>query len=289
VEIDAGDPEDPEAPSLGRRISIYELGVAPNGQDADECQMGACMSACESEIPAWQMPRLDVEGSKQRPRGRIPKGTSVILPDAGGDLIAGIVANLPTLLQLNTCWQLGYSMAVDGVSLNTLYRQVAEMGPCILVVEDSSNCIFGAFLPEGIRPGGRCSGTHESFLFRFPRAAGAWRTEVYGVVHQTIDSAPRGLQEQQLEGAHWTNYCEALRKCQAWASTSAPSSGVFFDHQGIVIGIDGPALFLDQNLLRGVSWPSKAFSSPRLAGLAQPDFVVRNFEVWHWPPPGEIP
>lgn len=275
--MDDGDPEDPES-----GVFCLELAAEPNGQDADECTM----APCESEIPAWQMPKLLVEGSLQRRRGRIPKGTSVILPDAGGDLIAGIVANLPVLQQLKPCWHLGYSMAVDGVSLNTLYRQVADVGPCILVVEDSSNCIFGAYLFEGLRPGSRCAGTSDTFLFRFPRAAGAWRTEVYGVVHQKIDYPPLGVQEQSLEGAlegaHWTNYLEALRKCQAWASASAHSAGSFCDHLGIVIGIDGPALFIDQNLLRGVSWSSKAFSSPGLAGIAQPDFVVRNLEVWHW-------
>jgi len=280
VETDGGDPEDPE----DRPFSL-ELAATPNGQDADERQIGA---PCEAEIPAWQMPHLHVEGSMKRRRGRIPKGTSVILPDAGGDLIAGIVANLPVLQKINPSWHLGYSMAVDGVSLKTLYRQVADVGPVVLVVEDSSNCIFGAFLAEGIRPGSRCSGTHESFLFRFPRSAGAWRTEVYSVMHQTITSPPCGIQEaaseQPLEGAHWANYNEALRKCHAWSSTSAPSAGIFCDHLGICIGIDGPALFIDQNLLRGVSWPSRAFGSPCLGAIPQPDFVVRNFEVWHWLP-----
>merc|ERR1712032_1736308 len=101
-----------------------------------------------------------------------------ILPEAGGDLLATIVAHLPVLLQIRPCWHLGYSMAVDGVSLNTMYRQVAEAGPCVLVIEDSSNCIFGAFASEGLRPGNQCFGSHECFLFRYPRNAGAWRTEV---------------------------------------------------------------------------------------------------------------
>eukprot|EP00913_Durusdinium_trenchii_P035530 g33249.t1 len=38
-------------------------------------------------------------------------------------------------------------------------------------------------------------------------------------------------------------YFEALRKAQAPAS----SASVFCNHMGIVVGIDGPALFIDQD------------------------------------------
>lgn len=252
-------------------LSTSEHSLA-NGQDADEAV---------ADVPGWQMPVLVVECA-QRPRTRIHKGTSVILPDAGGDLLAGIVANLPVLLQIRPRWQLGYSLAVDGVSLQTMYRQVGEAGPCILVVEDSNNCIFGAFLSEGLLPGGRCYGTHECFVFRYPRAAGAWRTEVYGRASQPqVPVRAAAALGEQSQGAHWTSYQEALRKCQACVVSASTSSLVFCDHTGIVVGIDGPALYIDQNLLRGVSWSSNAFGCPSLAA-AGPDFVVRNLEVWHW-------
>lgn len=247
-----------------------------NGQDADE--------PAAVQVPGWQMPQLVVECA-QRPSARIHKGTSVILPDAGGDLIAGIVANLPVLLQIRPCWHLGYSMAVDGVSLQTMYRQVADAGPCLLIVEDSNNCIFGAFLSEGLIPGGRCYGTHECFVFRYPRAAGPWRTEVYGRAAPpqgpVLAVAAAVLGEEQQQGAHWASYQAALKKCQAHVVSASHSALVFCDHTGIVVGIDGPALFIDQNLLRGVSWSSAAFGCPCLAA-AGPDFVVRNLEVWHW-------
>jgi len=145
----------------------------PNGQDADEPWAGNFV-----EVPSWQIPEL-VVGCSQRPGVRIHKGTSLILPEAGGDLLTSIVAHLPSLLQMRPRWKLGYSMAVDGVSLRTMYRQLADAGPCILVMEDSSNCIFGAFLSEGLRNVSQCYGTHECFVFKTPRTAGAWRTEVY--------------------------------------------------------------------------------------------------------------
>lgn len=235
------------------------------------------------EVPGWQMPQL-VVASSQRPGARIHKGTSLILPEAGENLIACIVASLPVLLQIRPKWQLGYSMAIDGVSLRTLYRQLSEAGPCILMLEDSGNCILGAFLAEGLRPGSQCYSSHECFVFRYPRTAGAWRTQVFTTTAAAAATPPALEDRQEGKGpsSERSLEFEALRKCQDWTGTSAPSAAsVFCDHTGIVIGIDGPALFIDQDLLRGVSWPSAAFGSPSLAG-AGPDFVVRNLEVWHW-------
>ncbi|CAK9012342.1 unnamed protein product [Durusdinium trenchii] len=151
---------------------VHPVPFLANTQDADE--LGATV-----DVPSWQIPDLVVECPK-RPGARIHKGTSLILPEAGGDLLACIVRSLPVLLQIRPRWILGYSMAVDGVSLRTMYRQLSDSGPCVMIVEDSSNSIFGAFLSEGLRPVSQCYGTHECFVFRTPRTAGAWRTEVYG-------------------------------------------------------------------------------------------------------------
>mmetsp|Transcript_13465 Transcript_13465/g.29516 ORF Transcript_13465/g.29516 Transcript_13465/m.29516 type:complete len:359 (-) Transcript_13465:81-1157(-) len=264
-----------------------------NGQDPDEVGIAGELA----EVPAWQMPKLVVECSR-RPNARVHRGTSLIMPEAGVDLMAGIVGNLPVLLQIRPCWHLGYSMAVDGVSLRTLYRQVAEVGPCLLIIEDSNGCIFGSFLSEGLRPGNQCYGTHECFVFRYPRAAGAWRTEIFGQTASSRAEVPTRIEvpapvaeevaESVEEAAPQENdatraeYLEVLRKCQAWVIGAAPTAtAAFCDHTGIVIGIDGPGLFVDQDLLRGVSYPSKAFGSPCLAA-GGPDFVVRNLEVWHW-------
>jgi hypothetical protein len=231
------------------------------------------------------MPKLVVEGSR-RANARVHKGTSLILPDAGGDLMAGIVANIPVVLQIRPCWQLGYSMAVDGVSLRTMYRQVADAESCVLLVEDSNGCIFGAFLSEGLRPANHCYGTHECFLFRYPRTAGAWRAEVFlSSVTQAASSSAGAIDgtEGTLEDAEALGeQFEALRKCQEWRSASVSTGAVFCDHTGVVVGIDGPGLFIDQDLLRGVSWPCKAFGSPGLAANNAPEFVVRNLEVWQW-------
>ena len=261
-DVEKGGP-DLEAPK------VHPVPFLANTQDADE------LGAGNVEVPSWQIPDLVVECPK-RPGARIHKGTSLILPEAGGDLLACIVRSLPVLLQIRPRWILGYSMAVDGVSLRTMYRQLADSGPCVMIVEDSSNSIFGAFLSEGLRPVSQCYGTHECFVFRTPRTAGAWRTEVYGRSVPPTSPSQTGTEESSVprpdagneEGSpaasgfsgQKAKYFEALRKSQAPTS----SASVFCNHMGIVVGIDGPALFIDQDLLRGASWPSVGFGSPSL-------------------------
>lgn len=261
-DLEKGGP-DLEAPK------VHPVPFLANTQDADE------LGAGNVEVPSWQIPDLVVECPK-RPGARIHKGTSLILPEAGGDLLACIVRSLPVLLQIRPRWILGYSMAVDGVSLRTMYRQLADSGPCVMIVEDSSNSIFGAFLSEGLRPVSQCYGTHECFVFRTPRTAGAWRTEVYGRSVPPTSPSQTGTEESSVprpdagneEGSpaasgfsgQKAKYFEALRKSQAPTS----SASVFCNHMGIVVGIDGPALFIDQDLLRGASWPSVGFGSPSL-------------------------
>jgi len=159
-----------------------------------------------------------------------------------------------------------------------------DAGPCLLVLEDSSSCIFGAFVSEGLRPRNHCHGTNESFLFRYPRAAGAWRTEVFRWCHSAEARSSTPSEAPPIYQGARPGFFEALQKIQMSAAAASLSNAeIYCDHSGIVIGIDGPAIFVDQDLLRGVSCPSKAFDSPCMAAAGSgPDFVIRNLEVWHW-------
>lgn len=246
--------------------------ILANAQDADEPADFAHM------LEDWQLPELIV-ATRERTDRRLHKHTNLILPEAGGDLIAAIVVNLPLAQQLRTSWQLAYSMAVDGVSLRTLYRQVCEAGPCVLVVEDSDHCIFGAYCGEGLSPGNRCQGRTGTFLFRFDRNKGSWRTEIYQWAYNSrvtrIEEGETGYTEDNVADH------EVLRKVDGLRTLDA-AAAVFCDHTGIIVGLDGPGLFIDQDLLRGGSWGSQAFASPCLATEGKTEFVLRNLEIWNW-------
>jgi len=148
---------------------------------------------------------------------------------------------LPVLLRFKYSWHLCYSTTIHGISLQTLYRRVEDAGPCLLVIEDANACVFGAFASDGLKPRHGCHGDSDTFVFACSPEAGRCR-----IFH-----------------------------CAANASITHS------DHKGIVVGIDGPALSIEEDMLRGSSKSSVMFNSPPLT-LAGTDFVISRLEVWYW-------
>ncbi|CAF0703097.1 unnamed protein product [Brachionus calyciflorus] len=65
-------------------------------------------------------------------------------------------------------WILSFSTELHGFSLGTMYRQLSEVeGPCLIVVLDSNQNIFGAMSSCKLYPSEHYYGTGESFLFSF--------------------------------------------------------------------------------------------------------------------------
>ncbi|ORX76756.1 TLD-domain-containing protein, partial [Anaeromyces robustus] len=78
-----------------------------------------------------------------------------------------IRSRLPNLLQEAPTWNLLYSMDQHGARLSTLYRNIKDQGPCIVVLKNSENEVFGAFISEPFDPSNRgFFGTPECFLFK---------------------------------------------------------------------------------------------------------------------------
>eukprot|EP00698_Gefionella_okellyi_P024628 TRINITY_DN8765_c0_g1_i2.p1 TRINITY_DN8765_c0_g1~~TRINITY_DN8765_c0_g1_i2.p1 ORF type:complete len:561 (-),score=93.11 TRINITY_DN8765_c0_g1_i2:44-1726(-) len=64
-------------------------------------------------------------------------------------------------------WVLLYSTAQHGISMNTFYRNVAEAGATLLVLEDLKGRIFGGMAPEAWRKSEKYYGMGETFVFTF--------------------------------------------------------------------------------------------------------------------------
>lgn len=78
-----------------------------------------------------------------------------------------IRSRLPNLLQEATTWNLLYSMDQHGARLSTLYRLIENQGPCVVVLKNSENEVFGAFVSEPFNPSNKgFFGTPECFLWK---------------------------------------------------------------------------------------------------------------------------
>ncbi|KAI8869589.1 TLD-domain-containing protein, partial [Ramicandelaber brevisporus] len=73
---------------------------------------------------------------------------------------------LPVRLRIHQRWNLLYSLNQHGVSFTSLLRLSKDKGPCLLLIRDENDNIFGGFLSEPISPHPSFYGSGECFLWK---------------------------------------------------------------------------------------------------------------------------
>ncbi|KYQ91366.1 hypothetical protein DLAC_08320 [Tieghemostelium lacteum] len=154
--------------------------------------------------------------------------------------IKKLIQYLPCLYQLND-WVLLYKTEKHGISMNTLYSRTKEKGPCIIVIRDTDNNIFGGFISESLK----CSstktyyGSGECFLFRL---------------------------KPHFDVYLWSkeNSC-FVQTTENYLSMGGGENGKY-------------GLWIDQDFHQGCSSPCHTFDSPCLS--TKEDFIVLEIEVW---------
>lgn len=79
-----------------------------------------------------------------------------------------LLPHLPVRISCSD-WSLAYASELHGYSLYATYRACEKMnGPCLLVIMDTQQHVFGVFCSEPLHlSGGRYYGTGETFLVKF--------------------------------------------------------------------------------------------------------------------------
>ncbi|XP_034031231.1 nuclear receptor coactivator 7 isoform X2 [Thalassophryne amazonica] len=156
-----------------------------------------------------------------------------------GHHLENLAAHMPARTQ-GCPWHLVYSTDVHGMSLKTLYRNMAGLeSPVLLIIKDMNNKVFGAFSSHPFKVSRNCYGTGETFLFSFSPEFKAYRWSG--------------------ENSYFVN--GQLESLQIGAG-----------------GGGGFGLWLDADLNRGSSYSCPTFHNAPLS--TQQDFTVRNLEVW---------
>ena len=144
-------------------------------------------------------------------------------------------------------WRLRYSTETGGFSLQTLYRAGGLCQRSILLIEDFSGHVFGAYCTEPWKVKPRYQGTGEVFVFQMrPHAIKyAW--------HQKPDITGR---------VNGRNDFFMLLGLDSAGFGGAPHF----------------AIWLDSDLLHGNSGLCHTFASPSLSGTE--DFKIKAVELW---------
>ena len=158
------------------------------------------------------------------------------------DSIRAIASEVP-LRHRQAKWKLAYSSQRDGISLQTLLRKCKGRAPTVLLVRDLGKAVFGAYCSESWKLSPRYFGTGETFVFTIAPKSRVW---------------------------HWW-----------WKKMNVQQNDFFMwaSSGGIAVGgAGGYALWLDSDLLNGISRISATFGNECLA--SEEEFQIGAVECW---------
>ncbi|UPR00937.1 TLD domain-containing protein [Chloropicon primus] len=229
------------------RNLVKEWALAPSVAEATTSTSSLEPAASPEEAsPSPSTPRVDskdrVRNSFQRKLStKVVSESCLLLPQH----IDFLIESVPDRYKQHK-WDLLYSTARDGISLQTLYRRVAKTSPTILVVKDMQSHVFGVFAPDPWKVHHKFYGTGETFVFKL---------------------------EPEAEAAayHWDQ--------KEHSKEERNNFFMFSTDDCIAVGGGGHfALWLDEDLLYGNSCKSKTFNNDCLSSSEV--FQVLNIEVW---------
>lgn len=168
----------------------------------------------------------------------LSEGDSKLLTEEEAQCVAAAINGRRKLCH----WKRLYCSEADGFSLQTLYRAGAAAHYSVLLVEDFSGHVFGAYCTADLKVCPRYSGNGECFVFQ---------TRPHRVKYDW----------HQLQGGARNDF---------FMMVSNESLGIG--------GAPHFAIWLDSDLLYGNSGLCATFSSPCLAG--DEDFKVKSVELW---------
>eukprot|EP00405_Crypthecodinium_cohnii_P037276 CAMPEP_0206536070 /NCGR_PEP_ID=MMETSP0325_2-20121206/6527_1 /ASSEMBLY_ACC=CAM_ASM_000347 /TAXON_ID=2866 /ORGANISM="Crypthecodinium cohnii, Strain Seligo" /LENGTH=1127 /DNA_ID=CAMNT_0054033205 /DNA_START=24 /DNA_END=3407 /DNA_ORIENTATION=- len=221
--------------------SLLPAGSLISIVDANDFVAGDTPKQAESA----SKPHVAVPQVLMRPALR-PDGTRVKETLLTATLAECILDGLPVGLRLpgSVEWVLRYSPKVHGVSLATMFRNLAEQENTILIVKDADLKVFGGFAPAAWAPRGKFYGSGEAVVFEFLKSD-----------HGDLD----------IRFYPWTSRDRFI---------------MYADHD--VFGFGGKdgkhALSIRSDLLNGFSCPTDTYGNPTLANSLE--FVVKDLEVW---------
>jgi len=105
---------------------------------------------------------------KSKPMTLSEMEQGVVSPDQILDTITAekLRFHIPRRYRDYSTWELIFSLSEHGSSFITLYDKIVGKGPLLMVIKDSNDQVFGAYIPESVQISTRYYGTGECFLWK---------------------------------------------------------------------------------------------------------------------------
>ena len=172
-----------------------------------------------------------------------------------------IITSCPTRTHMWK-WKLFYSTAIHGISMNTLYHNCESMEESILIIKDSINNIFGAFIDVEWSISTDYRGSIDCFVFQF--------------VDNNEDNNDHDDEEKDNDNKQKQ---KSKHKLIVYKSSGQQCYFIRNDMESITIGAgECPAIYFDCDLNFGRSTNCSTFDSPSLSNNTQ--FQITTLEVW---------
>jgi len=184
----------------------------------------------------------------------------LIMNVLNGDQLRQIIARCPARVQ---CWRwnLFYSTALHGISMNTLYSRCANAEESILIISTNTNDIFGAFVDCAWTVCSEYRGSVDCFVFQFVNTSAV---ETNG----DAESAANGVSKIQFP-----------QRLKVYKASGKVPYFMRNDMESVTIGAgENPAIYFDADLNFGRSTASETFSSPQLS--QDSPFQITTLEIW---------
>ncbi|MCP9262846.1 Tau-tubulin kinase 1 [Dirofilaria immitis] len=132
-----------------------------------------------------------------------------------------VYANLPE--ELRDRWKLLFSSEKHGESFTKLMKSVDHAGPCLIIIETTSDRVFGAFASQGFICGPRHTGDNQCFLFEDRRKLHIYSATGYNSNFAYLNSGQVSLPNGIGMGGQGENWSFFLHED---FSTGSSTSGI---------------------------------------------------------------
>lgn len=192
----------------------------------------------------------------------------------------------------NLNWTRIFKTTIDGLSLSTFYKRIANRRPLLFFLKTTDDDLVGAFIPTSIMISDSHYGSCDMFLFRFKTEIPTHNQISIKTINEQSDQIISEIQNQDSDQeisskppeqnqSHLFAKPRTVIETFRWNKLKNLNNKLFILSNLDCILFGGgktSAIYIDKDMNAGYSDPCETFNSPRLTSKRK--FDIALIEVW---------